>query len=580
MNFLDRLTVRGKLAFAFGCVLTLMTLLGAFSVLQLSRVNAETESIVTFRLSGVRDSLRMAETATRLRTREYRLVLTKPDEVAKAAERLDASKADFEAARKSYAEFIDGPEERKLYETAMEDWKAYLDNSVAVIDMMKIGMVEDARGTLMNEGTRRFDKALDSIKALAKFNDEGARTDAAHAATIYANGRLLVVAVVIIGLAVAVVLGWLIARAIANPLREAVGLAEAVAAGDLTRSLSAKGKDEVAQLVRALVQMVERLRAVVAEVRGGVESVSTASSQIATGNLDLSQRTEEQASNLQQTAASMEELTSTVRQNADNARAASQLAASASEVAARGGSVVAQVVTTMDDITDSSNKIADIISVIDGIAFQTNILALNAAVEAARAGEQGRGFAVVAGEVRTLAQRSAQAAKEIKSLIGASVEKVDGGAKLVAEAGKTMDDIVAQVKRVTDLVGEISSASVEQSKGIEQVGDAVAQLDQVTQQNAALVEESAAAADSMKHQAARLAETVSVFNIGSVARATPALPAPAARPAAARPVAVARKPAAASTPAKKPVSSAPAAPLAVAPVAAATASAGDDWQSF
>ena len=515
MNFLDRLTVRGKLAFAFGCVLTLMTLLGAFSVLQLSRVNAETESIVTFRLSGVRDSLRMAETATRLRTREYRLVLTKPDEVAKAAERLDASKADFEAARKSYADFIDGPEERKLYETAMEDWKAYLDNSVAVIDMMKIGMVEDARGTLMNEGTRRFDKALDSIKALARLNDEGARADAARATTIYSNGRLLVVGVVIVGLGVAIVLGWLIARAIANPLREAVGLAEAVAAGDLTRSLSAKGKDEVAQLVRALVQMVERLRAVVAEVRGGVESVSTASSQIATGNLDLSQRTEEQASNLQQTAASMEELTSTVRQNADNARAASQLAASASEVAARGGSVVAQVVTTMDDITDSSNKIADIISVIDGIAFQTNILALNAAVEAARAGEQGRGFAVVAGEVRNLAQRSAAAAKEIKALIGDSVDKVDTGAKLVNQAGATMDEILASVRQVTHIMGEISVASREQSSGIETVNHAIEQMDSSTQQNAALVEQAAAASQSLRDQSLKLTEAVKVFKLAA-----------------------------------------------------------------
>ncbi len=267
-----------------------------------------------------------------------------------------------------------------------------------------------------------------------------------------------------------------------------------------------------------------------------MESVGTASAQIATGNIDLSQRTEEQASNLQQTAASMEELTATVKHNADNSRAAAQLALGATEVATRGGAVVEEVVVTMQSITDSSRRISDIIGVIDGIAFQTNILALNAAVEAARAGEQGRGFAVVASEVRSLAQRSAGAAKEIKGLIEESAARVEAGGKQVADAGQTMADIVAQVKRVHDLIGEISSASTEQSQGIAQVGDAVAQLDQVTQQNAALVEESAAAAESMKHQASRLAQTVSIFNVGAAhAVAAPQAPARAAGKTAAEP---------------------------------------------
>ena len=266
-------------------------------------------------------------------------------------------------------------------------------------------------------------------------------------------------------------------------------------------------------LLDALGRMQDNLAKTVAQIRTGADTIATASSEIASGNLDLSSRTEEQASSLEETASSMEELTSTVKQNADNARQANQLAVSASDVAGRGGRVVSQVVDTMGEINTSSRKIVDIISVIDGIAFQTNILALNAAVEAARAGEQGRGFAVVAGEVRNLAQRSASAAKEIKSLIGDSVEKVDAGSKLVAEAGSTMDELVDGVKRVADIMAEITAASREQSDGIEQVNQAVTQMDQVTQQNAALVEEAAAAAESLQDQAKRLAQAVSVFRI-------------------------------------------------------------------
>ncbi len=316
-------------------------------------------------------------------------------------------------------------------------------------------------------------------------------------------------------LALAVIL--FVARIIASPVRRAATLLGEIAdgEGDLTRRMAVESTDEIGQLATAFNRFVESLSDIVRQVRTTGESIATGSSEIAHGSIDLSQRTEEQASNLQQTAASMEQLTQTVRQNAENARAAAQLVAGASDSAARGGEVVRSVVDTMGQITASSRRIADIVGVVDGIAFQTNILALNAAVEAARAGEQGRGFAVVAGEVRSLAQRSAEAAKEIKSLIARSVEDVEHGAAQVSEAGTAMDDIVAQVARVNDLVGEISSASDEQSQGIGQVGDAVAQLDQVTQQNAALVEESAAAAESLKVQAARLAETMATFTIES-----------------------------------------------------------------
>jgi methyl-accepting chemotaxis protein len=300
-----------------------------------------------------------------------------------------------------------------------------------------------------------------------------------------------------------------------------VAIARTVAAGDLRSSIDVQRTDEAGQLLQALKDMNDSLLRTVAQVRGNAESVATASSEIAQGNTDLSQRTEEQASNLQQTAASMEQLTSTVKQNAETARQAEQLARHASTSAAEGGQVVDRVVTTMSDISQSSRRIGDIIGTIDGIAFQTNILALNAAVEAARAGEQGRGFAVVAGEVRTLAQRSAEAAKEIKALIGASVERVEAGSALVNDAGRTMQDIVGQVKRVSDLIAEISAASVEQTQGIGQIGDAVTQLDQVTQQNAALVEESAAAAESLRLQAAQLNEAVAIFQVPGQAAAAP-----------------------------------------------------------
>ena len=330
----------------------------------------------------------------------------------------------------------------------------------------------------------------------------------------YQTIRMVSVSSIVAGLVLAWLFGLALIRSLSKSLNSAVDVAHAVAKGDLTQSIETEGKDEVAQLMTALAAMTQSLVQVVSSVRQGSEGVATASAEIAQGNNDLSARTEQQASALEQTAASMEELSSTVKQNADSARTANQLAVSASTIAVEGGNVVGRVVETMREINTSSRKISDIIQVIDGIAFQTNILALNAAVEAARAGEQGRGFAVVASEVRSLAGRSAEAAKEIKGLINASVERVEHGTALVDQAGATMTEVVTSIQRVTDIMGEISAASNEQSLGVAQVGEAVTQMDQTTQQNAALVEEMAAAASSLKSQAQDLVHTVAVFNLG------------------------------------------------------------------
>jgi methyl-accepting chemotaxis protein len=357
------------------------------------------------------------------------------------------------------------------------------------------------------------DPLADVIDKLALLQLEGAAAEYAAAQKLYGVVLWTTLAIGAGVLALAVLASAGLVRSITGGIDAAVTVARTVAAGDLSSRIEVGRHDEIGTMLTALKHMNENLVAIVGDVRNASESIATGSSQIAHGNADLSQRTEEQASNLEQTAASMEQIGATVRHNADTARRASELAEGASRVAARGGEVVGQVVATMDGITDSSRRITDIIGVIDGIAFQTNILALNAAVEAARAGEQGRGFAVVAGEVRSLAQRSATAAKEIKVLIGESVGKVENGTRLVADAGRTMGDIVDQVRRVSVLIAEISNASEEQSRGIGQIGDAVTQLDQVTQQNAALVEESAAAAESLRVQADALARTVGTFRL-------------------------------------------------------------------
>ncbi|HWH84489.1 MAG TPA: methyl-accepting chemotaxis protein [Burkholderiaceae bacterium] len=398
---------------------------------------------------------------------------------------------------------------------ALERLDAYAKASEPVLQQIQNGGFDNATvaDRMLNRAKEHIVAVEQSVLQIAKLQD--ARAEASRAEFDTAMQRTLLAFAAVIGLVVLTVVPMTLlnSASIIDPINAAERVARSIAAGDLSQSIETSGHDEAAVLQRALSDMQASLRRLVGQVRSSTDSIGTASAEIATGTQDLSARTEQAASNLQQTASSMEQITATVKQSAESARQANQLAASASEVAVRGGVAVSQVVTTMEDINIASKKIADIIGVIDGIAFQTNILALNAAVEAARAGEQGRGFAVVASEVRSLAQRSAEAAKEIKGLIGASVEKVEGGSRLVGDAGRTMTEIVNSVQRVSDIIGEITAASAEQSDGIGQINGAVTKLDEMTQQNAALVEQSAAAAQSMQEQAARLATLVGAFQL-------------------------------------------------------------------
>ncbi|WP_151633521.1 methyl-accepting chemotaxis protein [Noviherbaspirillum aerium] len=404
--------------------------------------------------------------------------------------------------------------------------EALLENRVAVEYLFKtVSPIANAVDVKMSE--------------VARNKETRAERASGESQELYESSRSLMIILVVLSVLTGIGMGILITRSLTRQLggepAYAAHIAERIAAGDLTVAVNLKPGDR-GSMLHAMRGMRDSLARIVGEVRSGTQAIASASNQIAAGNMDLSSRTEEQASSLEETASSMEELTSTVKQNGDNARQANQLAVSASEIAGKGGAVVAQVVDTMGSINESARKIVDIISVIDGIAFQTNILALNAAVEAARAGEQGRGFAVVASEVRNLAQRSASAAKEIKALIDDSVEKVDSGAKLVDQAGRTMSEIVDSVRRVTDIMSEIAAASQEQTAGIEQINQAISQMDQVTQQNASLVEEAAAASEAMQGQAGKLADMVSVFTVDASAaspmQAVPSVPAaPAARTA-------------------------------------------------
>ena len=419
------------------------------------------------------------------------------------------------------------------------DWLAYKSADLSMQEKALVGEVESAYLNYRNEGLMpareaslagKTDEALvlyktkisqlspkffDPLEKLMGLQVSMSKEDMDHAAQVNASVTATIFSVAIGALVLVIFLAWTITRSLTQPIAKALRFSQDVAQGDLSATLLHSGNDEIGALLQSLQAMQASLVAVVSHVRQGSQSVATASAEISQGNHDLSARTEQQASALEETAASMEQLSATVKQNADSARQANQLAVSANTVAVRGGEVVAQGVDTMKGINESSKKIADIISVIDGIAFQTNILSLNAAVEAARAGEQGRGFAVVASEVRSLAGRSADAAKEIKSLINASVERVEQGTALVDQAGATMTEVVSSIRRVTDLMGEISAASTEQSQGVAQVGEAVTQMDQVTQQNAALVEEMAAAASSLKSQAQDLVQAVAVFKLAN-----------------------------------------------------------------
>ncbi len=513
---------------------------------------------------------------------------------AKTGERITSVRADYQKMIGPLRDSVVTPEGKAAL-AKMEEAIAAL--RVPTDKVIEFGMADknEEANVMLKVLAPLQNVANDAADAFANLQIKNSENDKLKAIEAYSSARTLLVSIGVVAVALLGFLGWLLVRSITGPLNQAVGISRAVAAGDLSLHFEAEGKNETAQLLSALKAMQDSLASVVGNVRQSAESVATASSQISQGNNDLSARTEQQASALEETAASMEELSSTVKQNADNARQANQLAQSASTVAVRGGDVVGQVVETMKGINDSSKKIADIISVIDGIAFQTNILALNAAVEAARAGEQGRGFAVVASEVRSLAQRSADAAKEIKNLISASVDRVEQGTTLVDQAGVTMQEVVTSIRRVTDIMGEISAASSEQSQGVSQVGEAVTQMDQATQQNAALVEESAAAANSLKGQAQQLVDAVAIFKLDQKAafRAAPktvaAAPAVAPQASAVKPAApsanfsspkpAARAPlkAAASTPAPK---AAPAEKIAAPSKVASRPAADDDWESF
>ncbi|HEX5355811.1 MAG TPA: methyl-accepting chemotaxis protein [Aquabacterium sp.] len=506
-----------KLGAAFAVVVVLTMLVGGFAVRQLSVINGNTADIATNWLPSVRLLSDMRDALAEHRRAEALHLLADSDQDhATEDERMAKAKKQVADLLAQYEPMIASADERKLSDQFKSQLTAYYEASHKMTASSRQGEsgLLDARKAYKTETRDAFRALRATLNEDIALNNKGSE-EAYHASqATYSQARGWVLALVIGVVALASFLAVWITRMITVPMVAASEATRRIADGDLTARIKVEGKDEIGTLMQSLADMQENLVQMVGGVRMGAESVATASSQIAQGNQDLSQRTEEQASALQQTAASMEQLGSTVTQNADSARQANQLANGASTVAIQGGEVVSQVVETMREINESSRKISDIITVIDGIAFQTNILALNAAVEAARAGEQGRGFAVVAGEVRNLAQRSAEAAKEIKSLIGASVERVERGTNLVDQAGSTMQEVVTAIRRVNDIVGEITSASAEQSSGVSQVSEAVSQMDQATQQNAALVEESAAAAESLRQQAQQLVQAVSVFRMG------------------------------------------------------------------
>ncbi|WP_426073883.1 methyl-accepting chemotaxis protein [Janthinobacterium sp. DSP2-3-3] len=555
---LTQFKIGTRLGIGFAVVLGLLVavlLVGLYSMGQLS---ARTHDIVADKNVKMAAANTMSDNVRNI-TLAITSVVVAPTEALVQAElaKIGEARKKYGAAKETLQKKISTDKETALMAELDAALKSGAPLNNKVIELRNAGQTEEAIAFLTQQAAPSLKIVLGALDSLVAYEAQQAAQAATDAETLSASARASMITLGSVAVLLGAFVAWIITRSITHPINAAVAVAETVASGDLSSHIVVNSSDETGRLLGALKAMNTSLLGVVAQVRHGTDAISTASSEIAAGNLDLSSRTEEQASSLEETASAMEELTSTVKQNADNARQANQLAKSASEVAVRGGSIVAQVVDTMGTINASSKKIVDIIGVIDGIAFQTNILALNAAVEAARAGEQGRGFAVVATEVRNLAHRSATAAKEIKELIAASVANVDTGSRLVNEAGQTMGDIVDSIVRVTDIMGEITSATHEQTIGIEQINMAIAQMDEVTQQNAALVEEAAAASQSMQEQAGELAHVVGFFKTGNaVAASQPAVKLAAARSSIAAPAPA--RPEARKAPVRQAVAAAPA----------------------
>ena len=503
-----------RLALGFGVLIAMMLTMVVVGLLQLSSL-LETNRLIIERewvKAEAANTLSSIAQANARRTIEIYFAETEAQRAQKRAEILAGREA-FVQAFKTLQELVRRDDGKQLLGEAEAARGRYVASQGKFNELVDAGRKEEAFAELQQHTLVELTAVQDRVDRLARLEQRLVTEAGARAKAEAQFARMLLLGLGLGGLVIGLLLAAWITRSITAPLRQAVRVAQAVSEGDLRSEIEVHSRDEAGQLLSALQHMNNSLTGIVNEVRHSSDTIATATSQIAAGNLDLSSRTEEQAAALEETTASMHELASTVKQNYDSGKHANELAESASQVAVRGGEVVGQVVHTMESINASSRKIADIIGVIDSIAFQTNILALNAAVEAARAGEQGRGFAVVAGEVRQLAGRSAEAAKEIKGLIEASVRNVSEGCMLVEKAGSTMDEIVVSVRRVSDIMGEISSASADQSHGIDQINEAMGQMDQVTQSNAALVEESAAAAQSLERQAQTLVHTVSVFRL-------------------------------------------------------------------
>ena len=504
-----------KLMLGFALVGGIMAFVGHTGLSNMGRINDSTDNIYNVQLRPLMTLTKLRGLVHQMRAQTVTAVLTSnAADREEALARVREFNKQIDESRETFAKTIKAEEVQKAYDDFVRVYADYLtarDN--VVFKTLQAGDQAGALAAMKGEVAGKFKASVEAINTLADTKMKVAQRKYDDANKVYADSKALLTGIVLCGIGLGLFLGWVIARLIAKGLGQVNDVAQQAAEGDLSKRVSIDTKDEIGLMGAAFNQMMDNIARVVGEVRNGSEQVSSASNQISVGTQDLSQRTSEQASALEETSSAMEEMTSTVKQNADNAKQANQLGIAARETAEKGSRVVTQAVTSMDEINKSSKKIADIIGVIDEIAFQTNLLALNAAVEAARAGEQGRGFAVVAAEVRNLAQRSATAAKEIKGLINESVQKVAGGAELVNQCGKSLEEIVNSVKRVTDIVSEMAAASQEQASGIEQVNKAVMQMDETTQQNAALVEESASAAESLQQQSAELLQVVEFFKV-------------------------------------------------------------------